>query len=346
MDINWADKYVMTTEAPKNPKKITGTRLGAILGVNPYSTPFKAWCEMTKVYEEPFQDTIYTIAGKVIEPKQAEYASKKYIMNTLVTPTDKFGSDYFNKTRGDFFHEDKVFGGMWDYLFVDDNDKPTTVLEMKTTKHSEDWEKEPPIYYQLQASLYAYLLGVDDVIMVATFLEDSDYENPQDFVCDSNNTIFYSFKISERFPDFDKQMKKLRTWYTTHVLGGESPAFDIKKDADLLKVLKSKTLAPDTDMSAVLEEADKLQAEIDEIQNSITKKLERLDEIKNIIKKYCTNSLGEGDTSATLSGNKYTWKLSVQSNKGIDKNALIKDGLFEKYNTKVTTIYKLTCKEN
>ena len=31
-----------------------------------------------------------------------------------------------------------IFGGMWDYLEYDDKGKPCTVLEMKTTKRSED----------------------------------------------------------------------------------------------------------------------------------------------------------------------------------------------------------------
>ena len=36
----------------KNPLKITGTRFGAILGKNPYKSPFQAWCEIFNLYEE------------------------------------------------------------------------------------------------------------------------------------------------------------------------------------------------------------------------------------------------------------------------------------------------------
>ena len=52
---------------------------------------------------------------------------------------DRYGADYFQKTWGDFFKDSPIFGGMWDYLLVDKDGKPTTVLEMKTTKRSEDW---------------------------------------------------------------------------------------------------------------------------------------------------------------------------------------------------------------
>ena len=34
-----------------------------------------------------------------------------------------------------------------------------------------DWAEDIPEYYALQAALYAHLLGVDSVIMVASFLD-------------------------------------------------------------------------------------------------------------------------------------------------------------------------------
>lgn len=97
-------------------------------------------------------------------------------MSNLITPTDVYGEDYFKKTWGDFFRDTPIFGGMWDYLLVDKEGKPQTVLEMKTTKRSEDWVEDVPEYYALQAALYAYLLGVDDVIMVCSVLGDFDTE--------------------------------------------------------------------------------------------------------------------------------------------------------------------------
>ena len=89
-----------------------------------------------------------------------------YFMSNLVTPTDIWGKDYFRQTYGDFFRESPVLGGMWDYLLYGKDGKPTTVLEMKTSKRVDDWKDDIPEYYALQAALYAYLLGVDEVIMV------------------------------------------------------------------------------------------------------------------------------------------------------------------------------------
>ena len=81
----WNDTTIIV-DPPKKPKKITGTRFATVMGLNPWSTPFEIWCAVTKTYEKPFEDTIYTIAGKTIEPKQAEYMKKAYAMNNLVTP--------------------------------------------------------------------------------------------------------------------------------------------------------------------------------------------------------------------------------------------------------------------
>ena len=74
--MKWNDDKTITITPPKRPKKITGTRFAAIMGLNKWTTPFNAWCAITRTYEEPFEDTIYTVAGKTIEPKQAEFMKK------------------------------------------------------------------------------------------------------------------------------------------------------------------------------------------------------------------------------------------------------------------------------
>lgn len=342
--MEWLENNCLKIVPPKKPKKITGTRFAAIMGKNTWNTPFKTWCEITRTYEEPFEDTIYTIAGKVIEPKQAEYMRRAYFMTGLKTPTDIFGENYFQKTFGDFFKESPIFGGMWDYLLYDESGKPTTVLEMKTTKRSEDWENDIPEYYALQAALYAYLLGVDSVMMVASFLEDKDYKNPEAFVPSSSNTIVIPFKVSERYPDFQKLIKKAEKWWKTCVEGGVSPAFDEKKDADILKVLRTNTLNPETDIKSVLEEAEALQDEINKVNESISDKESRLKTLKDIIKEHAIKSFRDGDKSVALQSKRYIWNVSCSTRKDIDKEALKADGLLDKYNTKSTTTYRLTNK--
>ena len=100
-DIKWLESNQLQVAPPKKTKKVTGTRFATILGLNPWSTSFEMWCAITKTFELPFEDTVYTLAGKAIEPKQAEYMQKSYGME-IITPTDKYGEDYFKKTWGRF----------------------------------------------------------------------------------------------------------------------------------------------------------------------------------------------------------------------------------------------------
>lgn len=203
--MEWLENAIQITP-PAKPKKLTATRFATVLGLNPWSTPFEVWCAVSRVYEKPFEDTIYTIAGKTIEPKQAEYMKKSYFMTNLKTPTDIWGADYFKKTWGDFFPDVKVLGGMWDYLLCDKEGKPVKVLEMKTTKRSEDWKNDVPEYYALQASLYAYLLGIDEVIMVASFLEDEDYTDPDSFVPTAKTPSRFLSKFRRDTPNLKRSM--------------------------------------------------------------------------------------------------------------------------------------------
>ena len=337
----WNDTTIIV-DPPKKPKKITGTRFATVMGLNPWSTPFEIWCAVTKTYEKPFEDTIYTIAGKTIEPKQAEYMKKAYAMTNLVTPTDIYGEDYFKKTWGDFFRDVDIFGGLWDYLLYEDG-KPTTVLEMKTTKRSEDWANGVPEYYALQAALYAYLLGVDDVIMVCSFLEAKDYEHPENFVPSARNTIALDFKVSERYPDFSEKIAWVTQWWNDHVLTGVSPEFDEKKDAEILKALRTNNLTPDTDMDALIAEAETLKAEVDKATAALADKEKRLKEIGEIIKEHAVSQFRDGDNKVEVKGKTYTWTIARSETTTIDKDAMKADGVLDKYQKK-STQFRMTVK--
>lgn len=340
--MRFVDKHI-EIDPPKKPKKLTATRLGTILGVNPWSTDFEVWCAVTRTYEKPFEDTIYTAAGKAIEPKQIDYMRKAYVMTNLKTPTDIYGEDYFKKTWGDFFPDVEIFGGMWDSLLYED-DKPDTVLEFKTTKRSEDWANDVPEYYAVQAALYAYLLGVDDVIMIASFLADKDYKAPEKYKPTAENTITVEFKVSERYPNFPQMIEKATKWWNDHVVTGISPDFDEKKDAEILAELRTNNLSPDTNIEELMKEAETLEAEIAEVTASVADKEKRLKNIKDQLKEYAMGQFREGDTKVQLKGARLIWTLGKTESSDIDKDALKKDGLLEKY-SKPKITYRFTSAE-
>ena len=333
-------------DPPKKPKKLTATRFATIMGLNAWATPFSAWCEMTRTYEEPFEGSIYTEAGKVIEPKICDYLRSRYFMD-IKSPTDVYGEDYFRKTWGDFFPDVEGLGGMWDFLGDD------FVVEVKTTKRVEDWKGvdgkvEPPIYYKLQASLYAYLLGFDDVVMTCSFLQDKDYANPEAFVPSVDNTVVIEFKVSEAFPTFKESYvdPALKFW-RENVLTGVSPEYDEKKDAEILKVLrKNVTEAEDADIAKLMKEADKLQTQIDKAKAKIEDKEKRLKEINDQVKKSMINQFRDGDKNVEIKGSAYTWNLRKDVTKSFDQKKFETDnpGVYDKYKTKETVKYVLTKK--
>ena len=340
-------------DPPKKPKKLTATRFATVMGLNAWASPFSAWCEMTRTYEEPFSDSIYTVAGKVIEPKICEYLRNRYFMD-IKSPTDVYGPDYFKQTWGDFFPNESALGGMWDFLGDD------FVVEVKTTKRVEDWKGvdgkvEPPIYYKLQAALYAYLLGFDNVVMTCSFLDASDYpvDNgdgtfdttpTEKFVPDVNNTVVVEFKVSEDFPTFkESYINPALKFWNDHVLTGISPEFDEKKDAEILKVLRKNTVEPtDDDISKLINEADKLQAAIDKAEEKIAEKKNRLKEIEEQVKLFMRGQFRDGDKKVEVSGKKYTWTLSKSERNSLDSTALKKDlpDVFGKYSKK-SEVYTL-----
>lgn len=334
--VEWLDGNRIQVAPPARPKKLTGTRFAAVMGLNAWTTPFEVWCAVTRTYEKPFEDTIYTVAGKTIEPKQARYMKEAYMMGNLITPTDVFGENYFQRTWGDFFPDQKVLGGSWDYLLVDKEGKPTTVLEMKTSKRVEDWKDDIPEYYALQAALYAYLLGVDDVIMVASFLEPKDYDDPEKFVCSGENTITRPFKVSERYPDFEKKyVKPALKWWKDFVESGISPAFDERKDAEILKTLRTNNLSPETDMAALVKEAEDLKDTMERIlaHEGIPDMEKRYKVVTDMIKKAAIAQFRDGDKKVSIAGSAYNWEVSRTSTTKIDKDAMKADGILAKYTT-------------
>lgn len=331
-------------DPPKKPKKLTATRFATIMNLNAWATPFSAWCEITRTYEKPFADSIYTVAGKIVEPKIGEYLKSCYFMD-IKSPTDVYGDDYFKKTWGDFFPAVEGLGGMWDYLGDD------FVVEIKTTKRAEDWKGidgsiEPPIYYKLQAALYAYLLGFDNVVMTCSFLEPDDYPidlgngqfdsaRTQAFTPTVNNTIVIEFTLSEDFPTFkESYIDPAMDFWNNHVLTGISPEYDEQRDAEILAILRKQTIAPsDTEIQGLIKEGDELKTQIDKANARIAAKEKRLKEIDAAVKKYMIAQFRESDKKVEMKGNTYLWTVTKSVTPTFDSAALKKDNpaIYKKY---------------
>ena len=355
-NIKWLENQIQVTPS-KKPKKLTGTHFPTIVGCNPFSSPFETWCRCTRTYEKAFEGNKYTNAGQIIESKVFDFL--RYSMgyrDRVVTPEDVYGKDHFKKTWGDFYPDKAIFGGMWDALIKDDNGNFEYVVEIKTVQVDgrsgsleERWKDgQAPDYQALQASLYAYLLGVDKVLMVAVALEDKkgDYEHPEQVEPSFANSNVYidEFKVYERYPNFDLYIEKAQHWWNQYVLTGISPEFDEKKDAEILKALRTNCVEIPTDITSLLKEAERLKTEIVGITEKIADKEKELKAISDEIKKFAMSQFREGDNKVSIKGSNFEFILTKSISAELDTKSLTQDmgdEFMNKY-TKQKTSYRLT----
>ena len=339
---NWIafdDSHVAVDKINGKPKKITGTRLGAVLNLNTWKTPFQAWCEITRVAEPPFEGNKYTEAGKAIEPKLIEWC-REYVSPEIKTPEDMYGEDFFNKTYGDFFPEDTRFGGMWDALYYVDG-KIEGVIECKTSSRPQDWVNGVPKHYLVQGQLYAHLLGVTDVYFAVAFLKDGDYDAPEAFECNVDNTVLYHVKVTDEFED---QIEFAERWWDEHIKDkGVSPAFDTKKDAEYLALMKTREVSGASAANVIVDELNRLNVQITAIRAA--NDLDRLEnEVKVLtdrLKSVMMEAFTDDGVTKSVCG---PYTLSKSSRTSYDKAAMEKDGVLGKY-VKETVSYRLTRKD-
>ena len=174
-------------------------------------------------------------------------------------------------------------------------------------------------------------LGVDDVIMVASFLEPTDYEHPDKFTPSAKNTITVEFKVSKRYPNFGWMVAQATAWWENHVVTGISPDYDEKKDAEILKALRTNNLSPDANLDALIAEAENLKTELEAVYASVVDKEKRLKTVTDQIKKCLTGAFRPHDIAVEHKGGKYVWSVTKHVSTELDKAAIEADGLLDKY---------------
>ena len=334
-------KHIELEQPPKQHKLLTGTRFASCLGLNPYSSPFQIWCECTKLVTPPFEETMYTKAGKIIENFQREYISKTF--PNIVGPEEYFGNTY-EMYKWNFFDEKfKPFGGMWDAVSTKNNGKDIAmVVEFKTANSAAKWVDGPPIYYLMQGALYAKMLGLDKVLFVASFLSPMDYAHPEEFVPDETNTIMIVKKLKDivvelngEYLSFEELYQKAFDFWNRYVVTGISPEFDEKRDKEYLDIIRASKPTEDNDLITVCTEAINLAKEIKqlEITSGLKAKQDELKVLEKCIKDKMINENIEVCDKYSLKCNK---KLKFNEEKFANEN----EKLYNKY-VEETTSYTL-----
>lgn len=232
-------------------KKITGSRLASILGLNSFTTPVKAWAIMTNIFKDEMDPTLLE-TGIIIEPKIKKYVERKLNIHYLTYDPIKVKFDIFN--------DNDIFGGIPDgepieltgkinydlgpmleiktssydafvfkneknvlKLMKDSNNIP--LVKVKNKKY-ESWFNEDkiniPTEYAYQLGLYMFLRKINNGLFVVSFIEKQYYANPNAFIPNEKNTYLINFKINN-IDSFSKKIDQAREWYQKYILTGISP---------------------------------------------------------------------------------------------------------------------------
>ena len=122
-----------------------------------------------------------------------------------------------------------------------------------------------------------------------------------------------------------------------------SPEYDEKKDAEILKVLRTNNLSPETDTAALVREAEALKSKLDAHAAEAAEDEKRYKVVTDMLKKLAIAQFRDGDKKVSIAGSSYTWEVSRSSTSKIDKDAMKADGVLEKYTTTEDT-YRLSPK--
>lgn len=217
------------------------------------------------------------------------------------------------------------------------------MIEIKTTsvEYKMEWIRNKiPIEYTLQVSLYGYLLNVENVMIIVSFLEEEDYQNPEAFQPNEENTKIFHFNIYQQHPDFLEIIQDAKNWWSQYILTGISPRFidDEKKDHSLLQELKeSKVLTLEKiDIQNELQNLEECLVHFERLKKEklILEYLnlkKKIDLTKENIKKYIQEIKEESKNEYIMKGNNYNFIAKVSTMETINKDLLLKDGLYQKY---------------
>lgn len=183
------------------PKKITGTTMGEMLGLNKFKKKGDAILTMIRAYKEEI-DPFYTNRGAIAEHVlRAKCIDKGYEIKYW---------DAKEVNWDNFSNINKDFGGLIDLVSL----KPTRQLfECKSKNISKlaETKKYPNLSYECQAKLYGYLSKCDDINLVYVFFTDEQEQAiKEDKVMDltTTNFVFYGYKVHLDREEFSKDMQK------------------------------------------------------------------------------------------------------------------------------------------
>ena len=343
------NKNIILSEPPKQRLRITGHRISSILGLNQWQSDFGAWVEITKLAKLPFEDNKYTLFGKAVEPKLIDIVREKF--PNVMSIEEYYGNNIDRYKWNNFIDDSDIFGGIIDAVATKEDKKSLTmIVECKSSSKPQDWgNNQVPLDYLLQGCLYSYLKGLDRVLFICCFPQDLDYNHPEKFEPNKDNTVMVVKKIKDvliPMPNgelftFEQAIEYCKKWWEEHIDTGISPEFDEVKDKEYLDIIRTSKPLNDNSLEDLCDRAKELVDEINMLKENsgIASKEKELKILENSIKEGLMNNLGEGETK--ISCKQYSLNGTIKEKFNEKKFAKENPKIYEKYIDKELT-YRLS----
>lgn len=324
--------------------KVSGTMIGGIRGISPWSTPFSVACDLLGLGRQDVSDKPAVKTGKVLEEKIVAYLREAYPDTGTFIPARELYEERtgpHNEWTPDY--DDDVFTGHIDGAVMTD-DGESYILEVKTSANMGSWIDGVPEYYYWQVALYNHFLTHQDKAYVALgIVDEKTHKDPESWVPSQSNVVLMEVDIDQE--EASRVFDEIREWYAELKATHATPMYDatsLKVDVPLYAHLV--TLASDEDSMRSLVD------EVGYLESQISQKMEEIDHLqsqKDVLRARLKDFL-EGRNMPEMkstSGDFYA-VMGTQTRKKVSAEKLRAAGIDPEPFTEIQTINTFTVKKS
>ena len=176
---------------------ISGTSIGALIGVSPWASPFTMSAKMLGLWDEDVGNKPAVMVGKLLEERIIDYVAAKHPdVGQFLHASDLFAPREGDHERWVSDFEDEDFHGHVDGIIS--RDGQDYILEVKTVRDLSSWAGGVPAHYLWQVYLYNHFLTHQDKAYFAIgMVTNETYSDPYSWVPNRENCILIEVSIDQ-----------------------------------------------------------------------------------------------------------------------------------------------------